>query len=278
MQQKLRNAIEAIHGHKIPEIPREILMLEDELQAKFPNIVNVAKIIEKNTTLSGEVIKLINSPVMKLKLVEPIQSIRDAVNVLGLDNIYNLIVASAIRRLFPQSGLIQDIMNHSVDVAFCMAELSEYVQGISRDEAYMLGLFHNSGALMLASMGEEKYESLYSSSLSLPLSVLKKEEEVYRTNHAMVGVLVTQKWHLPVNMINAVLLHHNQKCANIKNDQVRLMVGMLKIANAIVAEISLGAYCGGEARQYEQDGEHELMIESDDIKEIRKTLMTYSYK
>lgn len=278
MKQKLRNALQAIHGFKIPELPKEILMLEEELQAKFPNIINVANIIEQNTTLSGQVFKLINSPVMKLQLREPVKSIRDAVNFLGLDNIYNLLVISALKNLFTSKGLIEDIMNNSVDVAFCMAEISEFVHGITRDEAYMLGLFHNSGALMLATIDEKKYEPLYANSQSLPLSILKKEEEAYLSNHAMVGVLLTQKWHLPMEMINAVMLHHTASCEKIQNDKVRLMVAMLKVANAIVSEISLGAYCGGEARHYELDGLHELMIEENDIKLIRTALMSYSFK
>jgi len=276
MKQKLRNAMEAIHGLKTPEIPEEVLQLEGLLKGKFPNMLEVASIIEKNTTLSGETLKIVNSPVMKLKV--PVQSIREAVSKLGLNNIYNLVVVSALKNIFNKSGLVNDIMNHSVDVAFCMAEIADYVHGMSRDEAYMLGLFHNSGALMLAEKDPSGYGSMYSNALSNPISIIQKEEATYRTNHAMVGVLVTQKWKLPVPMINAVLLHHNNRCASIQNEEVRMMVAMLKLANAIVSEISLGAYCGGEARHYEQDGAHELMISDQTLKEIRTSLMAYSFK
>lgn len=276
LQQKLLNAKQAILGHIIPEIPEEILRLERELQGKFPNVKNIASIIEQNSTLSGEVIRLINSPVMKLKLKEPIKSIRDAVNVLGLDNIYNLVVASAVQKLFSDKGLHKDIMEHSVDVAFCMAELAEYVYGISRDEAYMLGLFHNIGALMLATINAPGYTPLFNNSYSLPLSILQKENEMFNTDHTFVGVLVTQKWHLPTPMINAIMLHHNQRCERIKNDQVRAMVAMLKVSNAIVSELSLGAYCGEEMRLYRLDGLKELMLEQSDLKMVRTALMSYS--
>lgn len=278
MKHKLHDALKAISGHKIPEIPHEILMLEKELKTKFPNLLEMAKIIEQNTSLSGQVIQLINSPVMKLSLKEPITSIRDAVNVLGTDNIYNLIIATAIKDLFNDTELQNDIMNNSVDVAFCMADLSEFVQGITRDEAYMLGLFHNTGALMLAGINPEAYEKIYSNGLSNPNSLLSKEEATFNTNHVYVGVLITKKWHLPLEMINAVMLHHNQTCESIKSDKVRAMVAMLKIANAIVAEISLGAYCGNETKQAEKNAIQELMLDPEDVKEIRIALMSYSHK
>ena len=76
MQQKLRNAMQAIHAQTIPELPAEILALEQEIHSRFASTATVAEIIEKNTTLSGEVLRIVNSPIVKLR--EPVQSIRDA--------------------------------------------------------------------------------------------------------------------------------------------------------------------------------------------------------
>jgi len=276
MQQRFRDAMQAIQGQKIPELPEEILALESELKSKFASTATVASIIEKNTTLSGEVLRLVNSPIVKLR--EPVESIRDAVNVLGLDNIYNLVVSAAVKNILGGQGLLKDIMDNSVDVAFCMADISEWVDGVTRDEAYMLGLFHNAGALMLASKSEEKYEPLFRNSMSLPISVLSKEEKSFGSNHAIIGVLVGKKWNLPTEMLNAIMLHHNEKCERIQNDNVRAMVAMIKVANAIVAEISLGAYRGDEMRRYEEDGKEELMIEDSIVTEIRTALMSYTFK
>ena len=276
MEQKLRNAVAAIRGHKIPELPNEVLLLEQEIKSKFCSSGKVAEIIEMNTTLSGEVIRIVNSPVIKIR--EPVTSIRDAVNVMGMDNIYNLVVSAALKNMFGTKGLFKDIMDNSVDVAFCMADISEWVEGVTRDEAYMLGLFHNSGALMLAAKGESAYEPLFRNSMSLPLSILEKEQLKYGSDHAVVGVLMAKKWCLPIDMLSAIMLHHKAECSQIKNDRVRAMVAMIKIANAMVAEISLGAYRGDEMRAYEKDGVEELMIPSSTLNEIRTALMSYTFK
>ena len=82
MQEKLKRAMVAIQGVKIPELPEEILELDRELSSKFANISNVADIIEKNTTLSGELMKIVNSPAMKIP--QTCKSIREAVAALGL--------------------------------------------------------------------------------------------------------------------------------------------------------------------------------------------------
>jgi HD-like signal output (HDOD) protein len=197
---------------------------------------------------------------------------------MGLDNLYNLVVSAALKNMFGTKGLVKDIMDNSVDVAFCMADISDWVDGVTREEAYMLGLFHNVGAMMLAAKGDEVYESIFRNSMSRPLSTIDKEEQFYGSNHAMIGVLIGKKWHLPVNMLSAIMLHHNAQCSQIKNDHVRAMVAMIKIANAMVSDISLGAYRGEEMREYEKDGVDELMIPFSVITEIRTALMSYAFK
>lgn len=276
MQDHIRRALNAVKGQKIPELPQEVLALEKEIKSKLGSVHTVAEIIEMNTTLSGEVMRIMNSPVIKLK--EPIHSIKDAVKIMGLDNIYNLVVSAAIKNLFGSGGLIKDILDHSVDVAFCMSDISDWVDDVSRDEAYMLGLFHNVGALMLASINEDKYERIFRASHTRPVSIIEKENQIFGSNHAMVGVVIGQKWHLPVDILNAIMLHHNPKCERINNDRVRAMVAMVKIANAMVAEISLGAYRGQEMADYEHDGSNELMIEDLALTEIRTALMSYNFK
>ena len=276
MQESLRNALAAIDGIQIPDLPEEIIQLESEIKSPFANTVKITEIISQNTTLSGQVMRVINSPVMRLK--DPIKSIRDAVNVMGLDNIYNLVVCSALMNLFGSKDLHKDIMKHSVGVAFCMADISDRVEGISRDEAYMLGLFHNVGALMLASKSAEEYEPLYHNSLSMPLSINEKEEASFSSNHAMIGVLVCKKWHLDSDMLSAIMLHHNQSCAAISSERVRTLVAMIKAANGFVSEIYLGAFKSTEMKDYEHDGMEALNLPEEAWTEIRSALMSYSFK
>lgn len=276
MQEQLRAALNAIRGIKIPEFPQEVIELEREINSALSNTQRIVEILEQNVTLSGEVMRLVNSPVIKLR--EPVNGIREAVFAMGLDNLYNLVVAAAFQRLFSSKGLHRDILDHSVDVAFCMAYLTEFVHGVTRDQAYMLGLFHNAGSLMLTAKDEEAYDSLFRASLANPFSVILKEHEIMGADHCMVGVLVAKKWQLPTTMINAIMLHHTQRPGNISNEEVRLMVAMLQLSNAVVAEISLGAYRGEEMRLMEKTAMEELMLDEEVVAELRANLITYNQK
>ncbi|BBP46431.1 metal-dependent phosphohydrolase [Thiosulfatimonas sediminis] len=276
MQEQLRAALEAIKGVKIPEFPQEIIELDNEINSKFANVHKIVAILEQNITLSGEVMRLVNSPMVKLK--QPAENIREAVTGMGLEQLRNLVVAAAFKRIFNSGSLQRDILEHSVDVAFCMSYLTEYVHGVPRDQAYMMGLFHNAGSLMLAAKSPEVYEKLFSISMVHPVRLLIKERELMGADHCMVGVLVAKKWQLPMPIINGIMLHHSANLQKISNEQVRLMVAMLQLSNAIVAEISIGAYRGEEMKLVEQQAVAELMLDSGVVRELRANLITCNHK
>lgn len=272
MEERMRGALQAIKGVRIPDLPKEILELDQELNGKFPNTQTIATIIESNTKLSGEVIRIANSPAMKLKT--SVSSIRDAVDALGFDNLKNLVIAAAVKNLF-NTPQVQEIIEHSTDVAFCCAELSDFVEGVTRDEAYLIGLFHNGGSLLLATKDPDNYLKLFAQANTNPVSITQKEMARYSTTHTDIGVLLGQKWKLPVEMLNTIMLHHLPD-NNIGRPKLRAMLAIVKIANCIVNEVSYGAYVSGEGKDYLHSAAEELMVSMDDINQIRRVLVSYN--
>lgn len=272
MEERMRGALKAIQGVRIPDLPKEVLELDQELNGKFPNTQSISQIIESNTKLSGEVLRIANSPAMKLKT--PVSSIRDAVDALGFENLKNLVIAAAVKNLFNTTE-VQEIIEHSTDVAFCCAELAEYVEDVTRDEAYLIGLFHNGGSLMLATKDPDNYLKMFAQANTNPVSVTQKEVERYGTTHTDIGVLLGQKWKLPVEMLNTIMLHHLPD-NNVGRPKVRAMLAMVKIANCIVNEISYGAYVSSEGKEYMESAVEELMISMDDVNVIRRVLVSYN--
>lgn len=273
-EQKLRRAFLAIQGIAIPDVPEEIMAMEKEMNGRYPNTQVVTQIICKNALLAADVLTLANSPAMRPK--QPIQSIAQAVAVLGTKNLKNMVIASALKQALGSAETIREIMDHSVDVAYCMAELAYFVHGVSPDEAYLCGLFHNCGAFLLAAKNASAYGDVFFQSHSLPITSIEKEEAIFKTNHAVVGVLMAKKWQLSAEMVQAIYDHHIEQCDRITADKVSVLVGLLKVANGIVADTSLGAYIGEEMTNYLEDGMDVLMLSKANIKEVRMALQTYA--
>lgn len=66
------------------------------------------------------------------------------------------------------------------------------------------------------------------------------------------------------------------RCDLIANEKVRLLVALIKTANGIVSETSMGSYIGVEMTEQFNDGIDTLMLDDKDIKAVRMALQTYS--
>ena len=269
MQDKLRAALKAIQGVKVPDLPKEIMELDQALSSRFPNNQHITEIIESNTKLSGEVLRIVNSPAMKAK--SPIDSIRKAVDTLGSNNLKNLVLSACLQNLSKTPPVV-DIIEHSKDVAFCCAELSDTIQDVTRDEAYLAGLFHNGGCLMLATKDPENYLKVFSKLNTNAMQGVEREQELYGSNHGYVGILLGQKWKLPVLLLNIIMKHH-APLNSLKDDKLRSMVAMLTLANFIVNEISYGSYITEATKNDFDEAQAELMISTEQINTVRKSLL-----
>ncbi len=273
-EQKLRRAFQAIQGVTIPELPEEVIALNNEVSSRYPNTQNMVTIISKNAILAADVLRIANSPAMRPK--QPIKTIPQAVAVLGTVNLKNMVLASALKQAFGANNTIREIMDNSADVAFCMAELANGVHGVSPDEAYLCGLFHNCGAFLLSCKDAKAYGEIFFQSLSLPITAIEKEEAQFNTNHAVVGLLMAKKWVLSAEITQAIYDHHKLSCDEITNEKVRLLVALIKVGNGIVSEVSMGSYIGAEMNEQFKDGIETLMLNDKDIKAVRMALQTYS--
>jgi HD-like signal output (HDOD) protein len=273
-EQKLRRAFQAIQGVAIPDLPEEVIALNQEVSSRYPNTQNMVAIISKNALLAADVLRIANSPAMRPKQI--IKTIPQAVAILGTVNLKNMVLASALKNAFGGNTTIREIMDNSADVAFCMAELANGVQGVSPDEAYLCGLFHNCGSFLLSCKDAKVYSDIFFQSLSLPTTAVDKEEGLFNTNHAVVGLLMAKKWQLSSEITQAIYDHHKLKCESIANEKVRLLVALIKVSNGIVSETSMGSYVGAEMREQYEDGVETLMLDDNELKSVRMALQTYS--
>ncbi len=266
-EQKMKRAFVAIQDVKIPDMPEDIIALDREMQARYPSQATMAEIIGRNTILAAELLRIANSPSMRPP--QTIKSIPQGISVLGTKNLKNLLLASALREVFGSAREIREIMEHSASVGLCAAELAQYVHGIEAGEAYACALFHNCGAILLMIKDKRAYRDIFLDSHSLPLSAIEKEEKAFNTNHTATGLLLGKKWQLSHTILNAIYEHHTPSCSTIKNEQARLLVALLKVANGIVAESSLGAYIGQEMQDYIQDGIDTLMLTPEQVASVQ---------
>ncbi len=275
MQEKLAVAAQFIAKTSIPNIPEEILRLKEELNKKYPNTVSIANLISHNPELLGNFMTLVNTNVTSEKT--DIRDAKAAVNVLGLDEIYNIFLASSLTNLIAQNPLERQILSHGAKAGLAAAELSYWVFDVTRSEAYIAGLMQNVGAVYLSRLNPETYTEIFNAQLANPVSAYAKELEEYKTGHTFMGTFIAKKWHINPEVYKSILLHHDSQFElKTANDQkTRHITALIMVANYIVSSTIGGQYITQELKEYRNLGLKQLDLPDNAIKAANAAVMKW---
>ncbi len=273
LKQQLINAHQLFANTPIPAMPKEVLEIT-QLFAKdeFPDMKLLEELISQNATLAGEVIRVSNlPPFLKPRLVA-VSSIRDALNVIGLKRLQNLVISVGYQIQTQNIGFVE-VSEFSLNVAKMASEVSNYTVDISEDEAYLAGLFHNAGTMLLASQFPD-YREVFLKSLGHPFQTSLLEAEQYQTSHTITGILVAKKWGLDTLFNQVILLHHQKHLATIENSKARTLIAIIQVASAIVTQGLFAAYSGEDVELMLSNACEELMLEEHCLENLRSVLIS----
>ncbi|MCU1721935.1 MULTISPECIES: HDOD domain-containing protein [unclassified Pseudomonas] len=232
---------QALQGISVPPQPQIMVDLQMEQYMPDPDLEVIAKLISQDPGLSGALLKIVNSPYYGL--TNKIASIQRAVNLLGSRSIINLINAQSIKGEMSDETIVtlNRFWDTAQDVAMTSLTLAKRFGSQAVDEAYALGLFHDCGVpLMLKRFPEymRVLEDAYASAGDNQ-RVVDTENQVFNTNHAVVGYYTAKSWRLPEHVSNAIANHHNALAVfsddSPRNAPLKNLLAILKMAEHICA-------------------------------------------
>jgi HD-like signal output (HDOD) protein len=168
----------------------------------------VAEIIHEDPVLAAGLVRLGNSALHRHRGPE-VRSVAEAIDRLGTNLVQRQILASCMGSLF-SSVQLRSVWNHSVDVAAISRQLGALSKHRELDELVLLGLVHDIGRIVFATLGNSCKE-LASLQEDGKISLLEAEEMVYGTGHPEVGADLLTDWNFPSDMIEAVRNHHRPR-------------------------------------------------------------------
>ena len=198
-----------LSGVDIPPCPALLVDIDKELRKDAPDQREVARLISKDVALSGHVMLIANSPAFSTghKMVSIIQ----ALNVLGTQQVFSLLVSQLLRLAMadPTDEPMDRFWETSAQTARLSAELARRLRCVRPDVAYTFGLFRDCGIPLLMKRFPQTRDVLRAANVAEELSFTDVEDEQLGTNHAVVGYFLARRWHLPSDVTDAILHHHD---------------------------------------------------------------------
>ena len=174
------------------------------------SLSGIGDLIEKDTILSGKVLALANSAYYGRGT--EVVSIHRAVARLGLNKVRNTILALSINRVWknaktPQFWSMLRFNLHSLAAAvtgdlLAMRMPTQYGEG-----AFIAGLFHDLGRLVIAVMLQDEYEIVCRTAQADERGLTGKERSLLGFDHSELSAEIVKHWNLPAEIKTAVEFH-----------------------------------------------------------------------
>lgn len=205
---KLLEKIDATH---LPSLPHVLLKLLEVCHNEDSTFEDLAKIINKDTALSAKIMSVVNSPIYGKAGKN--NSFENNLVVLGMDSIKSIAISASIYHVFNQFSAnaaldLKYFWRHSLTCATLAKLLAQKTAYGSPEEAYLSGMLHNVGQLVLWLNFPKEYASVVVAERD-EAQLIALEEKHLGTTHSEVGAWLVNSWELQSFMSDAVLYHHD---------------------------------------------------------------------
>jgi putative nucleotidyltransferase with HDIG domain len=175
------------------------------------SVSSLSRIMAADQALAAMVLKLANSAYYGY--ARRIESLPDAVVLLGFASVKNLAITASITRLLATdkddlSETRQGIFEHSLATAVG-ARILGRTRRVSGEKAFVAGLLHDLGEIILVCYAKDRFRTLVATAEERGLPVEDIEEEVLGFTHAELGARVAAEWQFPPALCDALRHHHD---------------------------------------------------------------------
>ncbi|MCB1831081.1 MAG: HDOD domain-containing protein [Gammaproteobacteria bacterium] len=205
------NKIQKYDVGQIPSIPHVLLKLIEACHAVDVSFEELSDIIQKDAGLCAKVIAVANSPAYAQW--NDVKDFNRLLVVLGLNTIKTIAITTAVHQFFSQFNTemgrwVGGFWRHSLSCAYAAKLLARLTGYEPADEAYLAGLLHQVGQLVLLKKEPDQYpELLLNAQNDRELTGL--ERELFGISGNEVGAQLVHDWD-PDSMLGDAVLYQRE--------------------------------------------------------------------
>jgi HD-like signal output (HDOD) protein len=201
---------------RLPKLSPMMTQLLAQLSRRDCEILDLAQTVERDPLLSGQILRLANSAIFGR--LRPVASVRHAIAMVGIGAMRKFVLASSIANLFSRTKVaanfsIRRFNVHSVATATLVELLSEEVPFESGEDAFLAGLLHDIGKLLIAVSLPQRYEEILALLAVTGGTLIEAERQVIGIDHAELSGLAVSRWGLSEGIQWAACYHHEPEKA-----------------------------------------------------------------
>jgi putative nucleotidyltransferase with HDIG domain len=249
----------------VPPIAAQIKTLAENPDS---STLEIADLIQHDPALTANLLRTCNS--VYFGLSRQVESVRDAINLVGLDHIVRLVLLNSLSANFKKEpvgyGLGEgELWRHAVTSAHVAGTLAErFGVSQSRHLIYTAALLKDIGKLILGRYVAFDFEQINILVHSHGHSFNDAEQKIIGMNHEELGALVGKKWHFSQKLIY-IIRHHHLSDESARQD---LETSLVYLADIICMMMGVCTGADGLSYRFYSDVLNRLNLSAKDLQGI----------
>jgi HD-like signal output (HDOD) protein len=204
---------------------------------------DVAKVVMEDTALTARLLKVVNSAFFSFP--RPVETVTQAVTVVGTSQIRDLALATSVVELFqdvpPELINMDGFWRHSLACGTGARVLASLRREGNVERFFVAGILHDLGKLIIYQSCPEESRTILEEARAGKTLIHLAERNVLGFDHGTVGDALLTQWNMPSSLREALRYHHNPRRAD------RYPVETAAVHVADIFSNALGFGHGGEA-------------------------------
>ncbi|MDZ7372333.1 MAG: HDOD domain-containing protein [candidate division KSB1 bacterium] len=269
--ERLSRIIQRIRS--LPTLPAVYAKVHEAMRAPESSASQIARLIEADQALASKVLRLVNSSYFGLP--RKITSLRQAIVLLGFNAVRNALLALSVVQAFGKDSRGDfdrvEFWKHALGTGATARFLSETWKIGSEEEAYVAGILHDIGKILLDQFLHAEFMQCLAISQMEGISLFDAERRVLGVTHCDVGEYLGEQWGLPPKLIEGIALHHRPKI--LRSDPK--LVALVNLADTLTRQMAIGHSGNFGPTDFAPQCLEELGISEENVLALIPVLRTY---
>lgn len=216
---------------EIRPLPPAVQRMLEILSGEIVSASDLECFIKYDQALSAKLLRLANSAYYGFR--GKVETLSRAIMIVGFQRVRSICLYMLLMELCADNqtmALVQreTLWKHSFVTAKIAAKIAMQRPWISKEQAYVLGLFHDLGRTIMAGNFKEHYHSIQNLARSRKVPIWCAELQ-YGLTHTQVGKWTAIKWAFPEMFQRVIEFHHEPE----KSPSFAPEVTMIALANIL---------------------------------------------
>jgi HD-like signal output (HDOD) protein len=196
----------------LPTLPVIVQQIQKLIANPNSNMAQIAAIIAKDQAIAARVVRLINSAFYGMS--GKVASIQQAIVLLGLNTVKNLVVGVSVVKMFEDAGTAsifdrQKFWMHTFACALGARAIGREMRVPEPEDFFLAGLLHDIGILVLDQFFHQEFIDILHYAVGNKTDYTKAEMNILGITHQEVGEYVARKWKIPEMLMHSIRHHHS---------------------------------------------------------------------